>query len=277
MSEQPTQIKRLGIMAGGGDLPVKVAENALNIGHKDIVIYATDKSNIPAFKKRVSPKQIRFIRPGLMNRNFQIMHEDGIEQAVFAGKVNKWSIIRFPIMDNRALNVMKQQQHLNDDAVMLAIIKEFNKEGIEILSQTDYLQDFLIQPGVYSKRPPTEAEEKDIEMGFRIAKEMGRLDIGQTVVIHNLMVIAIEAIEGTDQAILRTKKWTGKKGGIVAKVEKPAQDLRFDIPTVGPKTLKAMRKSGLTALAVEAEKTFVIQRETMIRLANQWNMALVAR
>lgn len=271
-----TSAVKLGLFAGEGELPVKVAQNALEKG-LELYVYALDTGNLATFKRYVSPQRIRFIRrPGLLNQNFSLLREDGIRQAVFAGKVNKWILLRSPMLDNRALQLWKEQRHFNDDSIMLTLIRELDKEGITVTRQTDFMQDLFLQPGVYTQRPPTDQEYKDIEYGFSLAKEMGRLDVGQTVVVSNGMVLAVETIEGTDQAILRAKRWAGKKGGVVAKVEKPNQDLRFDVPTVGPRTLKAMKRSGLKVLALEAGKTIVLEFETLIQLANRWQMTVIA-
>lgn len=279
MSQQtlmPSVVRtKLGLFAGEGELPVSVALNAMAQGH-DVTVYALDKSNMAAFQKAVGRDKVHWIRPGLLNQNVERLHAHGVAHVVFAGKVNKWILLRSPMLDSRAWALWKAQQHFNDDSIMLTLIRELEREGITVLRQTDYMANLLVAPGLYSERPLTEEEQKDVAFGMALAKEMGRLDVGQTVVVCNRMAIAIEAIEGTDQAILRAKKWVGRKGGVVAKVEKPNQDLRFDVPTVGPRTLRAMRKSGLKVLAVEAGKTIVMDLESMTRLANRWQMSIVA-
>lgn len=268
---------RVGLIAGEGELPVLAAKNMLAKG-LDISVYAIDKGNIKDFKRILPADKVHFIVPGLFNRNAQLFHEHAISGVVLVGKVNKWIILCRPVLDSRALALWRESQsgQRNDDTLMHAFIAEFAKENITVLPQTDYLENLFIEPGVYSRRHPTETEQQDIQMGLSLAKEMGRLDVGQTVVISNLMVIAIEAIEGTDQAILRSQKWIGKQGGVVVKVEKPNQDHRFDVPTVGPRTLKALRKAGLKVLAVEAGKTLVLDLPRMTALADQWGLSLVA-
>jgi UDP-2,3-diacylglucosamine hydrolase len=266
---------RLVLLAGEGELPVKVAKNAVEKGF-DLFVYALDTKNIAAFKQWVPSNRIRLIRPGLLNRNFEFARQDEIRQAVFAGKVNKWILLRSPIVDKRAMALWQAQKEFNDDAIMHTFIQEFEKEGIIVQRQTDFMEDLLIKPGLYTQRQPTERETQDMELGFSLAKEMGRLDVGQTVIIESGMVLAVETIEGTDQALLRARRWNGKKGGVVVKVEKPNQDLRFDVPTVGPRTLKTMKKAGLKVLAVEAGKTIVLEQETLIRLADKWQMTFIA-
>jgi len=269
------QSRKLGLFAGEGELPAKVAQTA-QINGWDLFVYTIDKGTLNRLKAYVNPSKLRLIRPGLFEKNLRIMHQDGIKHGVFAGKINKWSLLRSPMVDSRALKMWQEVRKYNDDALMQALSAEFEKDGITIERQTDFLQDYFIQPGVYSQRVLSESEQQDVQYGFSMAKEMGRLDIGQTVIICNQMIIAVEAIEGTDQAILRSKRWIGKKGGTVVKVEKPDQDRRFDVPTVGPRTLRTMKKAGLNVLAVEAGKTFVLELDQMVKLANTWKMTLIA-
>jgi DUF1009 family protein len=266
----------VGLVAGEGELPVMMLETMLSQG-LTVFVYAMDPGNVSAFRKRLPANRVHPTKPGLLNKNFRLMHEHGLTHAVFGGKVNKWVLLRHPVLDARAMALFRQSRQLNDDNVMLMIIREFEEqEGILVLPQTHYLTSALIPPGQYSQRPPSDKEADDIKFALTTAREMGRLDIGQTVIVHNGMVIAVEAIEGTDQAIRRSGKWTGKKGGVVAKVEKPGQDQRFDVPTVGPRTLVSMRKAGLKVLAVEAHKTLVLDLPKMTRLADQWHMTFLA-
>lgn len=266
---------RIGLLAGEGELPLQIARSAKEQG-LDLFAYTLDKRNFAELRQWVLPDRIRRIQPGLLEQNLRALRQDEIGWAVFAGKINKWTLLKSPLLDARALRLWREQQQFNDDSIMLTLIRELEREGISVASQADFLQGLFIRPALYTIRQPTEQERKDIEYGFSVAKEMGRLDIGQTVIISNQMAIAVEAIEGTDQAIIRSKKWIGRRGGVVVKVEKPSQDRRFDIPTVGPRTLRTMRKAGLKVLALEAGKTLALELEIMIRLANRWDMSLVA-
>lgn len=270
-----TNAIRLGIFAGEGELPVAVARSAVAQGYQ-VYVYCLDKASLRHFKPWIPADRLRFIRYGLLKHNTELIHSHGIQQAVFAGKVNKWILLKSPMFDSRAFRIWQSLRHFNDDALMLRVVQEFEQEGIEIVPQTQFMPNLLAKPGLYSKRPPTPEEQRDIDLGMRLAKEMGRLDIGQTVVVSQGMVLAVETIEGTDQAIRRSRKWSHGKGGVVAKVEKPNQDLRFDVPTVGPRTLAAMKKAGLTVLAVEADKTILLHQARMVELADQWQMTLVA-
>ncbi len=266
---------RLALLSGAGDLPVRVAKNAIDQAFT-LFAYTMDKSNLRDFRRLLPENQVRFIRPGMLDRNMQLLKSDGITSVVFAGKVNKWILLKSPLLDGRAIKLWQQQKHFNDDALMLALIRELENENITVLRQTDFMQGLLVPPGVYTQRQPSDLEKSDIQFGLNLAREMGRLDVGQTVVVHNGMVLAVEAIEGTDQAILRAGRWKKTKGGVVAKSEKPGQDLRFDVPTVGIRTLKTMRKSGLSVLAIEANKTITLELDKMIALANRWQMTIIA-
>jgi DUF1009 family protein len=268
----------LALIAGEGALPVMAAASALKQGFP-LRVYALDRGNIKALRRVAEhPSHVHYMAfPGLFDQHAARFHADGVGQAVFAGKVNKWILVRAPLLDRRAMGLWKAQRAFNDDAVMHALIGEFEAEGIEVLPQTRFISDLLVMPGVYSQRPPTPDEIRDADLGMTLAKEMGRLDIGQTVVVHQGMVLAVEAIEGTDQAICRAGRWKKGIGGVVAKVEKPSQDHRFDLPTVGPRTLKAMRRSGLRVLAVEAHKTLVLEQDELIRLADRWQMTFMAQ
>lgn len=270
------QGKRIVLIAGSGELPARVVESAQR--HQlDLRVYTLDRANLGALKKMLGPA-VRYIKhPGRLNQTFDWLHQDGATSVVFAGKVSKSMLLRSLVLDSRGRSWVQKQMKFNDDSIMWSLISELHGEGIEVLPQVDFLREYFVPVGCYTHRPPTDDEEQDLAFGFSLAKEMGRLDVGQTVVVSNGMVLAIEAIEGTDEAIRRTRKWAAKRGGVVCKVEKPNQDRRFDVPTVGVKTLRSMKHAGLKVLAVEAGKTFVVDKEKVIDTANRWGMTLVAR
>ncbi len=276
MNQTLVKTTRLALIAGEGELPLRVVESALNQPHLDIYVYALDRLKLRNFHKLLPKDQVIHIHPGQAGKTLASLKKTEIHQVVFAGKVNKWILLGSPLIDSYGLELLKRQKSFNDDALMLAMANVLEENNIQVVPQSDFLKDFFVQPGLYSKRAPSGQESQDISFGFSLAKEMGRLDIGQTVVVSHGMILAIEAIEGTDQAILRSKKWAGRKGGVVVKVEKPNQDSRFDIPTVGIRTLKAMKKANLKVLAVEAGKTFVLEFDKMVELANRWNISFVA-
>jgi DUF1009 family protein len=164
-----------------------------------------------------------------------------------------------------------------DDSLLLAIIAEFARDGITCASALDLCPELLVKAGLLTKRVPTAKEEADIAFGWELAKEMGRLDVGQTVAVRNRAVLAIEAIEGTDKAILRAGELCPCGGVVIVKVAKPQQDMRFDVPTVGCTTMESMKKAGAQVLAIEAGKTIILDESETIALANRYGISIVAR
>lgn len=267
-----TLSKKLGLIAGDGELPAKLAEAAKKSGF-EIIAIALSQSNKKDLEQNCE-KVYRF-GPGELQKILEKLHEEEITQLTFIGKVSKGMLFRNPKLDKRALTLLKSLKRLNDDKIMLTLVEELKKENIDVLDQTIFLKDILAATGTIGSIEPTEEQLEDIKYGYNIAKEMGRLDIGQSVVIQDKMILAIEAIEGTDKAIERGAK-LGKKGSIVVKVSKPKQDFRFDVPTVGYKTLKTMRRYGARVLAIEAGKTLVVEKAKLVEYANKHNMVVVA-
>ena len=192
------------------------------------------------------------------------------------GKVTKEILFKgltFP--DLKTLGVLKRLKNRKDDTIMLAIVDEIEREGFKVLDQTVYLKLFMPKVGVLSKTQPTDEQWADICFGFELAKQMGGLDIGQTVVVKHKAAMAIEAIEGTDKCILRGGE-LGRGDAVVVKTEKPNQDVRFDVPAVGIKTLMSMIDSGCKVLAVEAEKTIFVQQQDVLDLANRHGIVICA-
>ncbi|HWR30315.1 MAG TPA: UDP-2,3-diacylglucosamine diphosphatase LpxI, partial [Negativicutes bacterium] len=162
-----------------------------------------------------------------------------------------------------------------DDTLTLALVEELAAEGIAVLDQTELLQPLMPSPGVMTKRQPTEQELADMRFGLDMAKKIGGLDIGQTVVVKNRAIMAVEAIEGTDACIRRGGQ-LGRGGVTVAKSAKPRQDMRFDVPGIGPDTIDSMAEAGAVALVIEAGRTLVVDREAVVERANQHGMTIVA-
>ena len=179
------------------------------------------------------------------------------------------------MIDSRVIELMSKVKRLNDDQVMLLIIEEMEKLGITILDQTIFIKNCMIPAGVLGKVQPTNAQKEDVDYGFYMAKEMGRLDVGQSVVIKDKMVMAVEAIEGTDRCIERGAK-IAKNGATIVKVAKPSQDNRFDIPAIGLNTLKVMKKYKASLIALEANKTIIVNQKEVVDFANKNNIVIMA-
>jgi DUF1009 family protein len=261
-----------GLIAGDGELPAKFVESAKKSGFKVITISLSPDNRNEL--NRISDK-VYVCGPGEIQKVADFLHKENVRQVTFIGKVNKGMLFRNPRLDSRALRLLRENLRLNDNAVMLALINELKIENIDVIDQTIFIKELLVPKGVVGKVQPDENQKIDIEYGYNLAKEIGKLDIGQTVVVQNKMVLAVEAIEGTDRAI-RRGCGLGKKNATVVKVSKPAQDKRFDIPAVGLKTLKVMKKCGAKVLAIEAGETFILQKEEVIKFADKNNIVVVA-
>ncbi|MBQ7287255.1 MAG: UDP-2,3-diacylglucosamine diphosphatase LpxI [Candidatus Gastranaerophilales bacterium] len=261
------------LVAGDGNLPVAMAKSAQQNGF-EVVCISLSSDNYKELKKYCS-KVVSF-GPGQVNSITKFLKEEGIKQLTFLGKVSKTMLVKRPKLERRAIEMMKEMKKLNDDAVMLKIIEEMESIGITILDQTIFIKNLMVQKGVLSKLAPTNAQLADIEYGYSIAKQMGGLDIGQSVVMKDRMIMAIEAIEGTDRCIKRGGKLAKGKNAIVVKVSKPAQDKRFDIPAVGLRTIKTMKKYGANVLALESGETIIVDADKMIDFANKNNIVIVA-
>ncbi len=258
-------MKKLGLIAGTGELPIAIASEARSKG------YAVFAVGLVPFAERALSEvvdEIQWINVAKLGAIIEALKRAGIKEAVLAGKVPKSLLYKSRMTpDLRAVKLLFSLKDRSDDSILLAITDELEKEGIHLLNTTDFSSLLLTPAGVLTARAPSDDEWKDIAFGWKIAKDIGRLDIGQTVVVKNQAVIAVEAIEGTDEAIRRGGKLAGD-GAVVVKVSKPGQDMRFDVPVVGPETLMAMIEVRASVLAVETKKSILLNREMMISEAN---------
>ncbi len=266
----PPEWKRLGIMAGEGELPELVARNAGARGLEPVTV--TFSSPV---EKALTPLSASLLRcgPGQPNKIFRFLHREGVREVVFAGKVEKRWLFRNPRLDLRAVRVLRRLKDRRDDSIMLAVIEEMESEGFHVLPQKEFLDDLFARPGVLSRRPPTKREREDLEFGFGMAKGVAALDLGQTVVVRNRAVLAVEAIEGTDETIRRGCA-IARRGAVAVKVAKPRQDPRFDVPVVGEETLRALGEGGGTALGIEAERTMIVAGQAFLEEARRWKIAV---
>lgn len=261
-----------GLIAGDGLLPVKMAQYAKENGF-EVVAVSLSSDNYSQLKKSCS--EVYSCAPGELLKIHKILEKENIRQLTFLGKVHKGLLLKRPKFDSKAIELVRNAVRLNDDEVMLTLTGELEKVGITVLDQTIFIKNLMIPAGVLGKYNPTQAQMDDVNYGYTIAKETGKLDIGQSVVIKNKMVMAVEAIEGTDKCIIRGAKLS-KKGACVIKVSKPSQDKRFDIPTVGLKTLKTMKKHGAKLLSVEANETIIVDQEKTIKFADKNKIVVMA-
>lgn len=264
--------QKQGLIAGDGLLPVKMAQYAKDNGF-DVVAISLSADNCKQLKKYCS--KVYSFSPGEVTKIEKALKSENIKQLTFLGKVHKGLILKRPKFDSRAVELVKNAARLNDDEVMLTLVNELEKIGVTVLDQTIFIKNLMIPAGVLGKLKPTTAQMEDVNYGFALAKEMGKLDIGQSVVIKDKMIMAVEAIEGTDKCIIRGAK-LARKGASVVKVSKPSQDKRFDIPTVGLKTLQTMKKYNASLLTVEANETIIVDQEKVVKFADNNNIVIMA-
>lgn len=264
--------KKQGLIAGDGLLPVKMAQYAKENGF-EVVAISLSSDNYRELKKYCS--KVYSCCPGEVNKIENILKTEEIKQLTFLGKVSKSILIKRPKFDKRAIEVLKQAVRLNDDKVMLMIIEELEKLGITIIDQTTFIKNLMIPSGVLGKVQPTKEQVDDVNYGYWLAKETGKLDIGQSVVIKDKMIMAVEAIEGTDKCIRRGCK-LAKKNACIIKVAKPEQDKRFDIPAIGLRTLKTMKRYKASLIAVEAGETIIVDQEEVVKFADKNNIVIMA-
>ena len=263
---------QIGIIAGMGELPVIIAKDARERGYKVITVAL---ETLASLEMDSVSDEIRWVNPGKFGELIDILKKHQIKEAIMAGKVPKSLLYKSKITpDLRAVKLLFSIKDKSDDAILNAITKELAGEGIEIIDTTKFSPHLLTPVGCLTRKKPDEEQWKDIEFGWKIAREIGKLDIGQTVVIKGKAVMAIEAIEGTDEAILRGGKWAGD-GAVVVKVSKPQQDMRMDVPAVGPDTLKSMENVNAKVLALEAHRSMIVDRETVIRAAESAGIVIV--
>ena len=264
--------KKQGLIAGDGLLPVKMAQYAKENGF-EVVAISLSNDNCRELKKYCS--KVYSFCPGEALKIEKVLKEEGIKQLTFLGKVSKSIILKRPKFDSKALDFIKRAVRLNDDKVMLMLIEELENIGITIIDQTTFIKNLMIPSGILGKVQPTKEQVEDVNYGYWLAKETGKLDIGQSVVIKDKMIMAVEAIEGTDRCIRRGCK-LAKKDACVIKVAKPNQDKRFDIPAIGLRTLKTMRKYKASLIAVEAGETIIVDQEAVIKYADKHNIVIMA-
>ncbi|MDH7599100.1 MAG: UDP-2,3-diacylglucosamine diphosphatase LpxI [Sedimentisphaerales bacterium] len=268
----------LGLIAGGGLLPVTVARGARQGGCKVICVGLVDALH-PALAENVDVLyRVSVARPGSWLRRFK---RHGVRQAVIAGLVEKsgllvpWRIVRY-LPDWRMFRIYYWRLRKTDkqtDTILRALADELASGGVELIDSTRYCKDSLAKNGnLTSHRPPSQS---DIEFGWQMAKRIGELDIGQAVTVKEQQVIAVEAMEGTAEMIKRTGQICKAKGWTLVKTAKPNQDMRFDVPCVGPDTIRQMAANGGACLVIEAGKTIILQMEQTLQLADRFGIAVV--
>jgi DUF1009 family protein len=270
----------VGLLACAGRFPIVFAEKARQCGIPVVCLGVPGMAD-PALKGICA--EFHWMRRLSLGFVIRTLRRGGVSRWTMAGKFHKhwlyrpwrwlhflpdWRMLRFYYSRRRRAN--------NDDSLLLGLIAEFRAAGLDCVSALDLCPELLVREGILTRRRPTEAEERDIAMGWRLAREMGRLDVGQSVMIGERAVLAVEAIEGTDRAIERAGELCSRRGFVVVKVAKPEQDRRFDVPTVGKETIETMHRAGARVLAVEAGQTILLDEVEMIALADRYGIAVAS-
>ncbi len=263
-------MQKIGLIAGNGTFPIEFAKAAKQ-KNLEVVAVAHEGETTPDLASWVDA--IFWIKVGQLGKIIKIFKEQGVHDVLMAGGIRKTRLFNAR-PDLRGAAFLARMIHKKDDFLLRGVAEELESEGIVVRESTLYLDNVLAPAGALTKRKPSKVEWKDIAFGWHMAKEVGRLDIGQTVVVKNQAILAVEAIEGTDEAVRRGGRLCGK-GAVVVKVCKPDQDLRFDLPAAGIETIKTMKEVRASCLAVETGKTIILDREAVVKEANKAGIAIV--
>ncbi len=262
----------IGLIAGNGRFPLIFAQSATRLGYTVSAVAHVGETS-PELEQHV--ERIHWVKVGQLSKLISALKGDGVRQAVMLGGIKKTHVFTAVLADLRALALASRLPRLKDDAILREVAAELEAEGIHIRESTFGLEDILVRDGSLTKRSPNKKEWEDLQYGWEVAQEVGRLDIGQCVIVKDRVVVAVEAVEGTDETIRRGGRLAGE-GVVVVKRTKPHQDLRFDLPAVGPATIEAMQEVKAAALGLEADRTVMLDREDTLRIANESRIAVVA-
>ena len=263
----------LGIIAGNGVYPRLLADSARRVGVQKIVAAAFSGETDPALDQQVDV--IEWMRVGQLSRLLKFFREQNIRRAIMAGQIAPKNLFDLR-PDWKALLVLAKLKQRNAETIFAAIADELAKIDVDLLPATTFLEDSLAHAGLISGPKLSRREEEDVDLGWKIAKEIARLDVGQTVIVKNGTILAIEALEGTNETIKRGGA-LARKGTVMIKVAKPNQDMRFDVPVIGVETIRIAADAKLRAIAIEAGKTLLLEKDTIIDLANCSKLSIVGR
>ena len=267
----------IGLIAGNGRLPILFVQ-ALNTSNRRVVAVGHEGETDALLARLVD--DFVWVRLGQFKKILDFFLRHNVRWIVMAGGITKSRIWRAR-PDLLALKMVLSMRHLHDDLLLRTAASLLEKHGFLLKSVTDFVPDFLAPTGVMSRRQPTQEEWADIRFGWEAAKALGRMDIGQGVVVRQKVIAAVEAMEGTDAMILRAgplisgKGRSGGSGGVLVKVTKPIQDRRLDLPTIGPETMKRLHQAGIPVIAIEAGGTMILEPEKTCAMADQFNLVLV--
>ena len=261
----------IGLIAGGGQFPLLFTEAAQE--RKRRVVAVCHQNETQAELEQRADVSC-WVKLGQLGKIIRFFHEQGVRETVFCGTITKTRMFKDILPDFKGLSLWNKIDRKLDDAILRAVAGALEDEGIKVLASTCYLDHLFFPKGIIGKKKPSQEQVTDIRFGWKIAREIGRLDIGQCVVVREGAVLAVEAIEGTDAAILRGGQLSGS-GAVVVKMKKPGQDFRFDLPATGTKTIDTIASVKGSVLAVEAGQSLLFDRETMIAAADQAGIVVI--
>jgi DUF1009 family protein len=265
------KIDRLGIIAGNGVYPRLVAESARSAGIRKIFAAGFQNETDPALGEKVDA--LEWMRVGQLSRLVKFLCDQEVHHAIMAGQIAPGNLFDFR-PDWKALLLLARLKVRNAETIFAAIADELSKNGIELLPATSFLENYLAPIGLIAGPALSRRQKEDVEFGWRMARETARLDIGQTVLVRNGTVLAVEAFEGTNEAIKRGGA-LARKSGVMVKVAKPNQDMRFDVPCIGPETISVAAGAKIRVVAVEAGRTLLLEKERLIDAVRHAGISLV--
>jgi DUF1009 family protein len=270
-------VQPLGLIAGNGRFPFLVLDAARGLG-RDVTIVAIRDEADPALEAAAAARHagLHWVSLGQLGRCISLLKEAGVSEAVMAGQVKHVKIFSDFVPDLTLLSVIRRLKARSTDALIAAVADVLREKGIDLIDSTTFLKPLVAGAGALSRRQPDDRERADFEFGYRMADVIAGLDVGQTIVVKDRAVVAVEAMEGTDEAIARAGRLAGP-GTVVVKVGKPNQDMRFDVPVVGVSTIEAMRAAGASALTVDAGMTLLIDGSAVVAAADDAGIAMVGR
>jgi len=270
-------VSRIGLIAGNGRFPFLVLQGARSLGH-DVTVVAVKEEAFPELEgaARDAGADLTWVSLGHLGKCIKVLKAAGVHQAVMAGQVKHARIFSGIVPDLTLLSVLTKLRARNTDALISAVAEVLKGEGIELLNSTAFLVPLLAKSGTLGRRVPSAEELDDFAFGYRMADAVAALDIGQTIVVKDKAVVAVEAMEGTDAVIRRAGEIAGP-GTRIVKVAKPNQDMRFDVPVVGVATIDAMKAAGATAITLDAARTLVMDGDRFVQAADAAGIAIVGR
>ncbi len=269
---------KIGLIAGNGRFPFLVLDAARSLGYDVTIIALKEEASteLDAAAAREPKAVVHWISIGQLGTFLKILKDAGLTQAVMAGQVKHIKIFGGFVPDMTAMSLLSRVKAMNTDALIAAVADLMREHGVELINSTAFLEPLLAGAGQLSKRAPTENERKDLEFGYPMADAIAGLDIGQTIAVKHQAVVAVEAMEGTDETIGRAGHLAGD-GVAIIKVAKPNQDMRFDVPIVGLATIQAMRVAGAKVLSLDAGRALIFDQDAFFASANEAGIAIVGR